>query len=209
MTNYLLIRWQNTSLNMTTNLAVSTIAFMKGFSCLCYHLVRTGNIKISAILSSNPHSGNMLRFPDLGNVTIDQDRAETFGLMTVGQDGSMLECEFRHLSLAEYMTALHVHITGDSLKGFPRDRKELILQYLSGLASPSTSKDQMVVKEFLQNMGSSSDARDAIEYLKFVQKMKGEWYNQQGKQASVVSLIFFASFNVNCGRGKTQHKVDN
>ena len=101
--------------------------------------------------------------------------------MTVEQDGDNLECEFRHLSLAEYMTALHVHITGDSLKGFPRDRKELILQYLSGLASISESKDQLVVKDFLHNMGSTSEARDALEYLKFVQKMRGEWYNQQGR----------------------------
>ena len=27
-----------------------------------------------------------------------------------------MECEFRHLSLAEYLTALHVHITGEPLK---------------------------------------------------------------------------------------------
>ena len=101
--------------------------------------------------------------------------------MTVEQDGDKLECEFRHLSLAEYMTALHVHVTGAELKGFPRDRKELILQYLSGLASPSNSKDQMVVKDFLVNMGSTHDARDSMDYLKFVQKMKGEWYNQQGR----------------------------
>jgi len=182
-------RWQNTSLNMTTNLNAATISFMRGFSCLCYHLVRTGNIKISAILNEdNPATGNTLRFPDLGNVTIDQDRAETFGLMTVEQDGDRLECEFRHLSLAEYMTALHVHITGADLKGFPRDRKELILQYLSGLASMSESKDQVVVKDFLVNMGSSYEARDAMEYLKFVQKMKGEWYNQQGLQKQMLFM---------------------
>ena len=64
-------------------------------------------------------------------LNVFQDRAETFGLMTVEQDGDRLECEFRHLSLAEYMTALHVHITGADLKGFPRDRKELILQVCS------------------------------------------------------------------------------
>ena len=45
-----------------------------------------------------------------------QERAEMFGLMTVSQDGANLECEFRHLSLAEYLTALHVHITGDTLQ---------------------------------------------------------------------------------------------
>ena len=56
-----------------------------------------------------------------------------------------------------------------------------ISQYLSGLASMSESKDQVVVKDFLVNMGSSYEARDAMEYLKFVQKMKGEWYNQQGR----------------------------
>ena len=37
--------------------------------------------------------------------------------MTVSQDGVRLECEFRHLSLAEYLTALHVHVTGDNLLG--------------------------------------------------------------------------------------------
>ena len=40
----------------------------------------------------------------------------------VGENGDRLECEFRHLSLAEYMTALHVHITGDSLKGTKTQR---------------------------------------------------------------------------------------
>ncbi len=82
-------------------------------------------------------SGGLLTFPDFGGVSIDQDRAETFGLMTINQQGCRLECEFRHLSLAEYLTALHVHVTGDTLRGFPRDRKELILQYLSGLSSAS------------------------------------------------------------------------
>lgn len=70
--------------------------------------------------------GGLLTFPAFGGVSIDQDRAEAFGLMTVSQQGQRLECEFRHLSLAEYLTALHVHVTGDSLKGFPRDRKELV-----------------------------------------------------------------------------------
>ena len=92
------------------------------------------------------------------------------------QTSEEVECEFRHLSLAEYLTAIHVHTTGQPLKvlhttchhitchfspvtcqpvslsachpdtlspchlspvqGFAKDRKELILQYLSGLASP-------------------------------------------------------------------------
>ena len=70
--------------------------------------------------------------------------------------------------------------------GFPKDRKELILQYLSGLASRSCSSDQMVVKEFLTCLGSSFDVNDALDYLKSVQKMKGEWYNQQGKYWSLL-----------------------
>ena len=60
-------------------------------------------------------------------------------------------------------------------------RKELILQYLCGLSSTGMDKDQMVVKEFLQGLGSSSEARDPVEYLKNIQRMKGEWFNQQGK----------------------------
>jgi hypothetical protein len=55
------------------------------------------------------------------------------------------------LSLAEYLTALHVHITGDSLTGFPRDRKELILQYLSGLASTCDSQDQVAFGHMFWN----------------------------------------------------------
>jgi hypothetical protein len=152
------------------------VSFILAFARLCYHLVKSGNIKISAIMQAN----STLNFPDLGDVTIDQERAETFGLMTVSQDGPKLECEFRHLSLAEYLTALHVHITGDDLLGFPRDRKELILQYLSGLASSAPTRDQQVVRDFLNGLGSY-ELRDAIVYLKQVQKMKGEWYNQQGK----------------------------
>ena len=72
-----------------------------------------------------------------------------------------------------------------NITGFPKDRKELILQYLSGLASRSQSSDQMVVKEFLSCLGSSNDTNDALDYLKSIQKMKGEWYNQQGKQTGL------------------------
>ena len=140
---YLYYRWQNTSLSITTTLEDATIAFILNFSKLCYHLVKSGNIKIAAIMQEE----GTLHFPDLGEVTIDQvqiktkneksshifliflifqiflffkkiqERAETFGLMTVSQDGVRLECEFRHLSLAEYLTALHVHVTGDNLLG--------------------------------------------------------------------------------------------
>ena len=81
------------------------------------------------------------------------------------------------------ITSNHIFHYGDKfmVSGFPKDRKELILQYLSGLASKSCSSDQMVVKEFLSCLGSSFDVNDALDYLKSVQKMKGEWYNQQGK----------------------------
>ena len=33
------LRWQNTSLQMTTNLHASTVDFLLGFARLCYHLV--------------------------------------------------------------------------------------------------------------------------------------------------------------------------
>lgn len=176
-------RWQNTSLSITTTLEDATIAFILNFSKLCYHLVKSGNIKIAAIMQDE----GTLHFPDLGEVTIDQERAETFGLMTVSQDGVRLECEFRHLSLAEYLTALHVHVTGDNLLGFPRDRKELILQYLSGLASNASTRDQQVVRDFLAGLGST-EKKDALVYLQQVQKMKGEWYNQQGLQKQMLFM---------------------
>ena len=69
---------------MTTSLIPSTVSFMLGFSRLCYYLVKSGNIKISAVLSTNLDTGvNTLSFPELGDVSIDMDKAETFGLMTV------------------------------------------------------------------------------------------------------------------------------
>ena len=42
-----------------------------------------------------------------------------------------VECEFRHLSLAEYLTAIHVHTTGQPLK--------VIMLSLLAPAVPSTS----------------------------------------------------------------------
>ena len=68
-------------------------------------------------------------------------------------------------------------------------RKELILQYLCGLSSTGMDKDQMVVKEFLQGLGSSFEARDPVEYLKNIQRMKGEWFNQQGRMNEKVLII--------------------
>ena len=65
---YLYYRWQNTSLSITTTLEDATIAFILNFSKLCYHLVKSGNIKIAAIMQEE----GTLHFPDLGEVTIDQ-----------------------------------------------------------------------------------------------------------------------------------------
>ena len=73
-------------------------------------------------------------------------------------------------------------VTLSHCQGFPKDRKELILQYLSGLASPSQGKDQTVVRNFLSALGSSLGKRDPMFYLNIIQKMKGEWYNQEGEQ---------------------------
>ena len=67
---YLYYRWQNTSLSITTTLEDATIAFILNFSKLCYHLVKSGNIKIAAIMQEE----GTLHFPDLGEVTIDQVR---------------------------------------------------------------------------------------------------------------------------------------
>jgi hypothetical protein len=69
---YLYYRWQNTSLSITTTLEDATIAFILNFSKLCYHLVKSGNIKIAAIMQEE----GTLHFPDLGEVTIDQVRIE-------------------------------------------------------------------------------------------------------------------------------------
>ena len=89
----------------------------------------SGNIKITAVLQDN--NSGLLTFPDFGGVSIDQERAETFGLMTVSQDDDRhLECEFRHLSLAEYLTALHVHVSGDSLKGQELEKKSQHKSYV-------------------------------------------------------------------------------
>ena len=40
---------------------------------------------------------------------------------------------------------------------------------------------QVVVREFLQGLNSTADKNNPLEYLKSIQKMKGEWYNQQGE----------------------------
>ena len=60
----------------------------------------------------------------------------------------------------------------------------MILQYLSGLASPSQGKDQTVVRNFLSALGSSLGKRDPMFYLNIIQKMKGEWYNQEGEKTA-------------------------
>ncbi len=52
-------RWQNTSLQMTTSLDTSTVDFLLGFARLCYHLVRTSSIKMTAILSGKDGSPNV------------------------------------------------------------------------------------------------------------------------------------------------------
>ena len=38
-------------------------------------------------------------------------RAQTYGMMVVSKADSEVECEFRHLSLAEYLSALYIHTT--------------------------------------------------------------------------------------------------
>ena len=65
----------------------------------------------------------------------------------------------------------------------------MILQYLSGLASPSQGKDQTVVRNFLSALGSSLGKRDPMFYLNIIQKMKGEWYNQEGEQTGESNVV--------------------
>jgi len=175
-------QWQHTEGKLA--LDTETVQFLKGFAQLCYNLVQTGSIKKTAMLDP---SGEKLIFPKL-QLTLDLARAQTFGMMVVSQNNEEVECEFRHLSLAEYLSALHVHTTGEPLKGFAKDRKELILQYLSGLASPSQGKDQLVVENFLLALGSHLGKRDPLFYLNIIQKMRGEWYNQEGLQKQMLFM---------------------
>ena len=78
--------------------------------------------------------------------------------------------------------------TKRTTQGFAKDRKELILQYLSGLASPSQGKDQTVVHNFLAALGADLGKRDPMFYLNIIQKMKGEWYNQEGLQKQMLFM---------------------
>lgn len=180
-------RWQNTSFQISTNLENSTVTFLRSFAQLCYHLVRSGNIRMSAVMDQE---NNSLVFPEFNGVSIDREKAESFGLMILIEEGDQLECEFRHLSLAEYLSALHIYCTEEqTLKGFPRDRKELILQYLSGLSSQSPTIDQKIVRDFLQEIeGKSGSHVSSVSYLKNIQKMQGEWYNQQGLQKQMLFM---------------------
>ena len=48
------------------------------FQSLCYHLVKSGNIKMTALLNDGDTDAavnNTLSFPDLGGVCIDQVRS--------------------------------------------------------------------------------------------------------------------------------------
>jgi len=161
-----------------------TVDFLKGFSKLCYNLVQNGSIKMSANLDE---TGTQLTFPDL-QLTLDMNRAQTYGMMVISKSNREVECEFRHLSLAEYLSAVHIHTTGEPLRGFAKDRKELILQYLSGLASSSPEPDQKVVENFLKALGVTKVRRDPVFYLNIIQKMKGEWYNQEGLQKQMLFM---------------------
>ncbi|XP_023321296.1 NACHT, LRR and PYD domains-containing protein 12 [Eurytemora carolleeae] len=165
-------------------LDIETTEFLKGFSKLCYNLVQFGTIKMSAYLGSG---GDTIHFPAL-DITLDRSRAQTYGMMVVSKDQEEVECEFRHLSLAEYLSAIHIHTTGEPLRGFAKDRKELILQYLSGLASSAVSNDQKVVEHFLAALGAPSCRRDPLFYLSIIQKMRGEWYNQEGLQKQMLFM---------------------
>ena len=80
----------------------------------------------------------------------------------------------------EYV-AVQLPSTHCIIQGFAKDRKELILQYLSGLASPSPARDQSIVTNFLAALDSRGQGRDPVFYLGIIQKMKGEWYNQEGE----------------------------
>ena len=40
-------------------------------------------------------------------------RAQTYGMMVISKSNREVECEFRHLSLAEYLSAVHIHTTGN------------------------------------------------------------------------------------------------
>ena len=75
-------------------------------------MVQSGSIKKHAKLDNTKEK---LIFPQL-ELELDLARAQTFGMMLVNQSQEEVECEFRHLSLAEYLTALHVHTTGEPLK---------------------------------------------------------------------------------------------
>ena len=54
-------RWQNSSLQMTTSLDVTTVDFLMGFARLCYHLVRSGNIKMAAVMQTDPGNNGARR----------------------------------------------------------------------------------------------------------------------------------------------------
>ena len=38
----------------------------------------------------------------------------------------------------------------------------------------------MIVRNFLKALGAQIGHRDPMFYLSIIQKMKGEWYNQEG-----------------------------
>lgn len=69
------------------------------------------NVLYKFIITNAKHIFPFL-FNLLNNYISDMFRAQTYGMMVVSKDQEEVECEFRHLSLAEYLSAIHIHTTG-------------------------------------------------------------------------------------------------
>ena len=48
-----------------------------------------------------------------------------------------------------------------------------------------------MVRNFLSALGSGTATRDPVFYLSIIQKMKGEWYNQEGETSGPAMFIIY------------------
>jgi len=113
-----------------------------------------------------------------------KQRLETFGVgrvhdrgLPLAETGSFLEVRFRESLFVDFLGALHVHTTGETLSEFSKAKLATSLPFLCGLSSLSKDvKGQKIVYQLSQALHKSSQSRSPETYL---QELRPSWIDSQ------------------------------
>ena len=163
-----------------------TMRFVLNLSRLCYNLVRTDQVQVTAVQEvkvKDDTSETVLVFEQFG-VSLPRLRLTNFEIAVFQEKnpfndpGHYVECNFYDRQLVEILASIYIHVYDEDIGDFSQEDLRVMLPLLCGISSQTKEKEQNLVRNFVSTIVSTPVQKEP-EYYLHKKLLQDVWMTEQ------------------------------